>query len=298
MAVIADQVPPPAPLPADFKARVVVKFRPDVRLPYTGAAVDTLTKQPGRSWGELRRPFQRGAGALLASIGEATLQGSPSETRGSSQRPATTVHLMLRRRVSARHRSRTGRQRARHLAERGDHYVRAARPRRRSTHPTTRAMPIRAISTRPGGIDARWPGRRWARRHRIVDMERDWTLNHEDLAAAGIAVISASPDYHGPWHGRVGRCWASTTPSAGSASRPARPAASSAVAHRVDLQHRGRDPERRRRDERATCAAEAQTSYPTVSICSVGRAGGVRRHSICDFHGIVVVEAGPTARST
>jgi hypothetical protein len=55
------------------------------------------------------------------------------------------------------------------------------------------------LDAAPGGIDARWA---WAVTDgagiRFVDLERGWTLNHEDLAGANITVISGqSQDFHG-----------------------------------------------------------------------------------------------------
>jgi hypothetical protein len=55
------------------------------------------------------------------------------------------------------------------------------------------------LSAAPTGIDARWA---WSMTTgqdvRFVDLERGWTLNHEDLAAAGITVISGvNQDFHG-----------------------------------------------------------------------------------------------------
>lgn len=55
------------------------------------------------------------------------------------------------------------------------------------------------LDAAPGGIDARWA---WGHADgfgaAVVDLERGWTLNHEDLSSAGITVISGvSKDYHG-----------------------------------------------------------------------------------------------------
>lgn len=55
------------------------------------------------------------------------------------------------------------------------------------------------LDAAPVGIDARWA---WSVTDGsgigFVDLERGWTLNHEDLAGAGIAIISGlSQDYHG-----------------------------------------------------------------------------------------------------
>lgn len=55
------------------------------------------------------------------------------------------------------------------------------------------------LDAAPDGIDARWA---WSLTDGLgigfVDLERGWTLNHEDLAAAGITVISGlNQDFHG-----------------------------------------------------------------------------------------------------
>jgi hypothetical protein len=55
------------------------------------------------------------------------------------------------------------------------------------------------LNAAPTGIDARWA---WALTDgqgvRFVDLERGWTLDHEDLAAAGITLISGvNQDFHG-----------------------------------------------------------------------------------------------------
>lgn len=55
------------------------------------------------------------------------------------------------------------------------------------------------LDAAPAGIDARWAWRRTdGRGARFVDLEQGWTLDHEDLAAAGITIISGvSHAYHG-----------------------------------------------------------------------------------------------------
>jgi Subtilase family len=57
----------------------------------------------------------------------------------------------------------------------------------------------RYLNLAPKGINARWA---WKRANgagvRFVDLERGWTLNHEDLVDANITVISGlSQDFHG-----------------------------------------------------------------------------------------------------
>jgi hypothetical protein len=74
MAIIADQVPPPLPLPPDVKGRVVVKFRPDTRLPYSRDAGGELARQRGREWSELTRAFPSiGLSPYFSTIEESTL---------------------------------------------------------------------------------------------------------------------------------------------------------------------------------------------------------------------------------
>jgi hypothetical protein len=55
------------------------------------------------------------------------------------------------------------------------------------------------LDAAPTGIDARWA---WSMTDgagiRFVDLERGWTLNHEDLAAADINILSGvNRDFHG-----------------------------------------------------------------------------------------------------
>src|SRR5438034_1392156 len=107
MAMIDGQTPTPQELPGDYKRRVVVKFRPDVRLPYTTDAQTQFANTAPREWTELT-----------------------------------------------------------------------------AAHP---------------GIDVRWAwGQADGSGVGFVDMERGWTLNHEDLVAAGINIISGvNTDYTG-----------------------------------------------------------------------------------------------------
>ena len=47
------KLPPPEELPADYRRRVVVKFRPNVQLPYSAAAHTEITNVAPREWAEL-----------------------------------------------------------------------------------------------------------------------------------------------------------------------------------------------------------------------------------------------------
>src|SRR5437763_8294649 len=53
MAMIGAPAPPPQELPGDYKRRVVVNFRPDVRLSYTTEAQTQLATTAPREWTEL-----------------------------------------------------------------------------------------------------------------------------------------------------------------------------------------------------------------------------------------------------
>ena len=57
MAIIGNQVPSPASLPEGYRPRVVVKFRPDVEIPYTKDPAPGLERIEGGAWEELNRTF-------------------------------------------------------------------------------------------------------------------------------------------------------------------------------------------------------------------------------------------------
>ncbi|WP_353826571.1 hypothetical protein [Agromyces sp. SYSU T0242] len=80
------------------------------------------------------------------------------------------------------------------------------------------------LDAAPDGIDARWAwGATDGTGIGFVDLEQGWTLNHEDLAAAGITIISGVSQAYA-WHGTavLGRS-RSTTRRAALASRPRHP---------------------------------------------------------------------------
>jgi hypothetical protein len=301
MAVIADQVPPPAPLPADFKARVVVKFRPDVRLSYTGAAVDALTKQPGRNWGELTAAFPGVALApYFASIGEATLQELAKrapriESAGPPPQFTSYYAVECPRGIDpAQVATVLGTWPNVEIA-----YVEGGPtppPLNPSDDPRNANQGY--LDAAPGGIDARWV---WSGVDGsgigFVDMERGWTLNHEDLAAAGIAVISGvSQDYHGHGTAVLGEVLGVDNTVGGVGIAPG-------ATGRVVSQWRTASTYNTADAILSAVAAmnagdvlllEAQTSYPTVS----GFVPVEVEQAVFDAiqfatsHGIVVVEAG------
>jgi len=63
--MIDGQAPAPQELPGGYKRRVVVKFRPDVRLPYTTEAQTQFANTASREWTELTASPRHRARALL-----------------------------------------------------------------------------------------------------------------------------------------------------------------------------------------------------------------------------------------
>jgi len=199
--MISDRSPPAEPLPADYRRRVVVKFRPGVSLPYSAAAADTLAEQQdGREWSALAAAYpgvalvpyfsslpeaavrdldQRAPGTGKAATGFASYYAIETPAGAEPQRVAETVAAWPDVETA---------------------YVEAGPvppPVNASDDPRNASQGY--LDPAPAGIDARWA---WLQTDGsaigFVDLERGWTLNHEDLAAAGISIISGvSTDYHG-----------------------------------------------------------------------------------------------------
>jgi len=201
MAMIGDQTPSPEELPADYKRRVVVKFRPDVRLPYTTEAQAQFANTASSEWTELSEA-RPGISLVpyFSTLPEHTLR-SLSQSRTSQDAavppnftqyfaiecPAGVDPEPVARSVASWPNVETA-------------YVEAGPvpppvnpgddPRNTDQHYQDAA---------PSGIDVRWA---WAQADGtgvgFVDMEQGWTLNHEDLVAAGISIISGiNNDYTG-----------------------------------------------------------------------------------------------------
>src|SRR5687768_3857297 len=86
MAMISNRTPPPEPPPADYRRRVVVKFRPEVSLPYSAAAADSLAQQGGGEWNALAADYP---GITLApyfsTLPEATLRDLAARAPGAGK---------------------------------------------------------------------------------------------------------------------------------------------------------------------------------------------------------------------
>jgi hypothetical protein len=77
MAIVANQALPPVALPPDFKRRVVVKFRPGTRLPYSRGAEAEFAGPESRAWSDLTRMFP---GIILSPYFSTLEESDPPRT--------------------------------------------------------------------------------------------------------------------------------------------------------------------------------------------------------------------------
>ncbi len=198
MAMIANQTPPAPPV-ADYRHRVIVKFRADLRLPYSRDAADALAKLADRRWSELAAaqpglalvPYFSLDAAILRDLAQrASPAGQPPPAFTSYYAvecpPGTDLEAFARTLAT--------------WPEVETAYVEAGpTPPPLDPSDDPRSASQGYLDAAPAGIDARWM---WNLADGsgigFVDLERGWTLAHEDLAAAGIAIISGlSQDFHG-----------------------------------------------------------------------------------------------------
>jgi hypothetical protein len=202
MAIIANQTPPAPPATA-YQRRVVVKFRAGTPLPYSERAPFELNARSGGVWDELAGAFPGvRLSPYFATIGEETLNAfakrSP-QTPGGPVPPAFVSYFA----VDCPKDVDPGQVMAR-VAKWPDvetAYVEAGPtpPPLVTPEDDPRSANQGYLAAAPGGVDARFA---WSQADGagvgFVDMERGWTLNHEDLAAANISVISGvNQDFHG-----------------------------------------------------------------------------------------------------
>lgn len=199
MAVIAGQVPPtPAP-PAEHVSRVVVKFRPYVRLPYTRAAVEQLSEEDRQAWNGVSDAFPGVALApYFTSVAEPTLRRLSRETEAAEAGPRLTSFYGV-----ACPQGVDPQRLARAVAVLPGvelAYVEAG-PTPPPVNPVDDLLNASQgyQDAAPAGIDARWSwGQTDGTGIGVVDLERGWTLDHEDLAAANVTLISGSnTDFQG-----------------------------------------------------------------------------------------------------
>jgi hypothetical protein len=190
MGMISNEVPEAAPPPPDYRPRVVVKFRPGVTLPYSAAAADALGARGGGEWSALAAA---NPGITLApyfsTLPEPALRDL--EARAQRGKGGFSSYFAIETPAGAE----PGR-----IAE-----AVAAWPNVETAYveggPTPPPLLNPADDPRnanqkyqdsaPAGIGARWA---WTQADGsgvgFVDLEQGWTLNHEDLAGAGITLIS------------------------------------------------------------------------------------------------------------
>jgi hypothetical protein len=190
--MISNRPPPPEPPPADYRRRVVVKFRPGVALPYSAAAADSLARQGGGEWSALAAEYP---GITLApyfsTLPEATLRDFAARPpAGGKAAPSLASYFAIEppagvepERVAAAVAAWPNVETA--YVEGGP----TPPPLDPSNDPRNASQGYQDAA--PVGIGARAA---WAKATGsgigFVDLEQGWTLNHEDLAAAGITLIS------------------------------------------------------------------------------------------------------------
>lgn len=294
MAIIADQVPPSAELPPDFKRRVVVKFRSDIQLPYSTAAAGELAKLAGREWSDLTTTYP---GLTLipyfSTTEESTLRGlmqrSP-RVESAPLPPNFTLYYAIEcpggvepenvaRAVGTWPSVETA------YVEGGP----TPPPLNPSDDPRNTNQGY--LDAAPPGINARWAwGRVDGSGVGFVDLEQGWTLNHEDLAAANVTIISGvSQAYHGHGTAVLGEVVAVDNTLGGVGIAPGATArvvsqwrtaatynTAEAILSAVGAMSYG-----------DVLLLEAQTTYSTASgyVPVEGRASGLRCYSICHLAG-------------
>jgi len=207
MATIQDPVPEAPKLPANFKRRVVIKFKPGVQLSYSKEAAGEFAKQSENEWSSLAVAFDGVAlTPYFSTLEESSLRALMQ--RGASATPtANTPDLTLYYAIECP----SGvdpESVAKMAAEWPNVEIAYAEPLPLPPPGVNAAddprSPLQGYhNAAPAGIDARWV---WnlgidGSGARLVDLERGWVLNHEDLAAANITIISGINDINDSWHG-------------------------------------------------------------------------------------------------
>lgn len=203
MAIIDGQVPQPAPQPANVARRVVVKLRGDVDAT-VGVTGPEIARRVGGAWETLAGQFP---GVRIApyftGLDGASLRRAADKARTAGV-PASAVRFTSYVAIEV-----PNADSLEAVARTVNEWtgVEIAYPEGGPTPPPVapdndpRSANQGYLNAAPDGIDARWV---WANNIAdgagvgFVDLERGWTLAHEDLSAASITIISGlSQDYHG-----------------------------------------------------------------------------------------------------
>jgi hypothetical protein len=203
MAIIAGQVPRPV-TPPETRRRVVVKMSSDIDVRTLRSDAIQLARRAGGAWDDLTRaypgvrvePYFTSLDDEPARAVSARLR--TNEGRARAVRLSTYVAIECPRDVAAEEVARTV------AAWPG---VQTAYPEGGPTPPPVnpgddpRRPSQGYLDAAPAGIDARWV---WAAGASdgagvgLVDLEQGWALDHEDLAAAAVTIVSGmNRAYHG-----------------------------------------------------------------------------------------------------
>jgi len=200
MGTIANQPLAAEPLPSDYQHRVVVKFHPDVQLPYSRDAVTMLAKDADRGWDQLQAAYPGIALApYFTTLDESTLRAMAQRPSSKGARPRTdfTSYFAIECPPGV-----VPEDVAKTLAGWPDVEIAYAEggptppPLDPSDDPRNTSQGY--LDPAPVGIDAR---AMWSLADGsgvgFVDLEQGWLLNHQDLTAAGISIISGvNKAYH------------------------------------------------------------------------------------------------------
>jgi hypothetical protein len=192
MAMNANRVPPPVDLPEGYEPRVVVKFRSDVQMPYSRIAAEEVVRQFGQRWTNLAGRFSGITfEPYFSTIEESTLRNLQSRQVENLPVPSSfTSYYAIR-----YPRDLEPEQIANEVATWPNveiAYVEGG-PVQPPVNPSDdpRSSNQGYLNAAPDGIDARWV---WPSANGsgigFVDLEQGWALNHEDLAAANVTIIS------------------------------------------------------------------------------------------------------------
>lgn len=201
MAIIAEQILPPPELPPNYKRRVVVKFQANAQSSFS-ADLSKLTKSAGREWNGLTKKFPGIKLARYFSTLDEPSLGALTQRSANTDQQTTVANFSLY-----------------YAIECPDGVEPEELARSVSAWPNVEIAYVEGgpvppplnpsddprntnqgyLDAAPSGIDARWA---WENSDGsgigFVDLERGWTLNHEDLGAANITVISGlNQDFHG-----------------------------------------------------------------------------------------------------
>lgn len=200
MAIIAGQAPTVTPSRRGTKPRVVVKFRPELKLPYSSRAHAKITDREARRWARLEaeNPGLR-LKPYFSTIGQSKIRALSIRASENTHHNANFDSYFVIECSSDQSAARAAAEIAQWPTV-DTAYVEAG-PVPPPVNPIDdpRSVGQGYLDSAPQGIDARWA---WLHADGsgadFIDVERGWSLDHEDLRNAEISIISGlSKDFHG-----------------------------------------------------------------------------------------------------